>query len=248
MTYAGELAGEALRLFGEWSKQLPDELTASIAVIKYPSLPQVPEALRGKNAVILRAAFTGDTAEGERLMRPWLDWQTPRENTLRQMPFREIGSIQNDPVTPTASYATNETFDELSDAVVDIIVRYATRDDSPLLYTEIRQGGGAMARRTANASPIGTRAAAYYFLAGGITPTPQASAAVEAYARQYKAELKPYVRGSVYLNFMRGGEVRHRTPDAYLPADYERLLAVKAQYDPTNRFRYSYPLASPGTK
>jgi hypothetical protein len=72
--------------------------------------------------------------------------------------------------------------------------------------------------------------------------TPEARAALEAYIGQYKADLRPYLRGGVYLNFMMGNEARRRTRDAYLPSSYRRLLELKAKYDPDNMFRYSYQL------
>jgi FAD/FMN-containing dehydrogenase len=61
---------------------------------------------------------------------------------------------------------------------------------------------------------------------------------------RYKDDLHPYLRGSVYLNFMAGREARQRTKDAYLPKTYQRLLELKAKYDPDNIFRFSYQLVT----
>ena len=245
LTYPAEQAAQALRFFREWTKGVPDELTASIAVVKFPPIPQVPEALRGKCQVIVKAAYLGDGVGGAPLIQPWLDWQKPLNNTFHQMPFGEVGSIQNDPVDPAASYATSETIDELSDAAIDVLVRYATASESPILYSELRHARGAMARTDPNTSAVGNRNATYYFVAGGLTPTPQAARAVEDYARRYKEALHPYVQGGAYLNFMRGAEVRYRTRDAFEPAAFERLVALKAKYDPADLFRFSYQLVNP---
>ena len=241
LTYPAETAGDALGFYRDWTRQLPDEMTASIAIVKYPDIPQMPEALRGKTQVILRAAYDGTAKLGEALLQPWLDWQEPMGNTFHEMSFGDIGSIQNDPVDPVNSYASNEMFNELSDAAIEVIVRYATDKESPLLYSELRQGGGAMAHRD---SAIGNRDASFYFLVGGITPNEQAREAVKAYIKRYKDDLKPSIQGGVYLNFLRGDEARNRTLDAYGAEIYKRLVAVKAEYDPTNMFRYSYQLVS----
>jgi hypothetical protein len=40
-----------------------------------------------------------------------------------------------------------------------------------------------------------------------------------------------------------GEDATRRVKDAYLPAGYERLRALKRQYDPDNLFRFSYDLA-----
>lgn len=243
LTYPGELAGEALRFFRDWSIQLPDEMMTSITVVKFPPIPQMPESLRGQSRVLLRAAYSGDpVSRGEALMQPWLDWQKPLENTLREMPFRDMPSIQNDPVDPTGSFASCEMFDNLSDVAIDIIVRNNMSPESKVVFSELRLVGGALKRTDAKSSAIGNRDVAYYLVMVGFTPNSQAEAAVEAYVQRYKADLKPYVNGGVYLNFMRGSEIRERAKDAYEPVDYQRLLDVKAKYDPDNLFRFSYPL------
>jgi len=65
---------------------------------------------------------------------------------------------------------------------------------------------------------------------------------MEPYLQKYKEALRPYIRGGVYLNFVSGGEANQRIKDAYLPESYERLVALKAKYDPDNLFRFSYQL------
>ena len=41
---------------------------------------------------------------------------------------------------------------------------------------------------------------------------------------------------------MAGDEARQRAQDGYSPEAYQRLLALKAKYDPENTFRHGYPL------
>jgi hypothetical protein len=212
-------------------------------IVKYPPLPQLPEALRGQVQVIVRAAYKGSAREGEALIQPWLSWRAPISNTFHEMPFAEVGTIQNDPVAPAAAFASNEMFNELSDEAIAVIVRYATDTSSPLVFSELRHVGGALARSQANA--IGNRDAVFYLQLGGPIFVPDNLATVESVVQQYKVDLRPYLRGGVYLNFMRGDEARHRTRDAYEPIAYGRLIALKATYDPDNLFRFGYQLVAP---
>lgn len=244
LTYPGELAGEALRFYREWIKAVPDELTSSIAILKFPALPQLPKELHGKILVWVRAAYAGDAAAGAAQMQPWLDWHAPESSTFREMPFSEIGTIQNDPVQPTAGFGSNELLDALSDEAIDVLMCFATHPESPVAFTELRHAGGAIARVDANSSAINHRDALLYLQLGGPTPTPELYEAAKTYIPQVKAALRPYLRGNVYLNFVKGGEARERIRDAYTPETFERLVALKAKYDPENMFRYSYPLVA----
>ena len=245
LMYPGELAREALRFYREWIKTVPDELTSSISLAKFPNAPQLPEAMRGKKLVIMRAAYAGDAATGQALIQPWLNWHAPIGNAFRETPFAEVGTISNDPVNPTPSEHSNELLDELSDGAIDVIVRFMTDDQSPLIFTELRHAGGAIARVHAEANAIGNRDALLYMQMSGLALTPEMRTAVETGIQHYKDALKPYLRGNVYLNFLAGEEARRRAKDGYLPQTYERLVALKAKYDPQNMFRYSFQIAVP---
>jgi FAD/FMN-containing dehydrogenase len=242
LTYPGAVAADALRFYREWVKNAPDELTTHFVIFKYPDMPQLPDAVRGKTLVLVRAAYSGNAAEGEKLMQPWLQWQTPLANSFREMPFAEVATISNDPVDPVPTHATNDLLNELSDEAIEIIVRYATNDAAPIAFNELRHAGGAIARADTSANAIGNRDASFFLTIGGLAFNPQLHAAIDNYVHQYKQELRPYLHGGIYLNFSETKEARARVKDAYLPQNYERLLALKHKIDPKNLFRYSFPL------
>jgi FAD/FMN-containing dehydrogenase len=242
LTYPGELVSETLHFYRDWVKPLPDEMTSSLQVVKLPDLPFIPEALRGQTQVILRAAYAGNPDDGAKLIQAWLDWHTPIQNQFKELPFTDIGTVSNDPVAPSAGYGSSETLDELSDEVIELITRQMTDSSSPLMVTELRHGGGAIARIPGDANAIGNRTATFFMQMAGLAPTPDRYEAVKQGIHDYKNALRSYVRGGVYLNFMKGEESAARIEDAYTPEAYQRLLALKRQVDPDNRFRFSYQL------
>lgn len=242
LVYSGERAAEALRFYRDWTQTLPDGLTSSFALFKFPALPQIPEAMRGKVQVLVRAAYDGDAETGAALMQPWLDWQTPLGNTLRELPFAEVATISDDPTAPQATYAWSETFERLDDAAIDVIVRYATDSASPLVFNELRHVGGAFARGDRAASAVGNRDAAYFLTLGGFGPTAEAQATLRAYVDGYRAELEPYLSGGLYLNFSNAGDEARRVADAFAPGAYAKLVVLKSKVDPENVFRFGYPL------
>ena len=242
LTYPGTLAHDALHFYREWLKGVPDELTTSFAIFKYPDLAFLPDAIRGKLLVLVRAAYCGKAAEGEQWMRPWLEWQTPVSNSLTELPFSAVASINNDPVAPAPAHPSSDMLNELSDEVIEIMVRYATNPQAPIVYSEVRHAGGAIGRVDAHANAIGNRDASFYLQIGGLAFTPELGKAMEKYIYEYKGELRPYLHGGLFLNFAHSDEALVRVKDAYLPQSYARLVALKAKIDPKNLFRYSYPL------
>ena len=244
LVYPLDVASEALRFYQDWIRTVPDELTSIFTIFRFPLLPAVPEDMRGKTVVLLRAAFAGAAAEGERLIRAWLDWKAPLSNTFQQMPMSEVGSISNQPSEPMPGYGSSEMFNDLSDEAIDIIVRYATAGDSPLMFVELRHVGGAMAQAPANSSAMSNRDALFYMGIGGVAPTPEVYQAIDKYVGGFREELRPYLHGAVWLNYTLGREMRRRSRDFYSPEAYQRLVALKKQYDPDNLFRFSHQLTA----
>lgn len=59
------------------------------------------------------------------------------------------------------------------------------------------------------------------------------------WVRRVRTDLKPWASGSTYLNFI-GDEGGDRVVAGFGPENYQRLAAVKAQYDPDNFFRLNH--------
>jgi hypothetical protein len=239
LTYSGELAADVLRFFRDWSQTVPDELTSKLTVFKYPSFPFVPEHLRGKVEIHVRAAYAGSAEDGARWMQPWLDWRAPVSNTFAQMPFADVGTINADSVAPAAVYPSSEMLDSLPDAVIEILVRGMTDPASPITLADLRHAGGAVKRQNAD----GLQDAEYYLVLGGPTPSAESREKLHTAISRLSGEMRPYLTGGIYPNFMLGSEAARRVQDAFTPEAYAKLAALKAHYDPDNLFRFGYALA-----
>jgi FAD/FMN-containing dehydrogenase len=244
LIYPVDHARDALSRYRDWMATVPDELTSWLALIRFPR--QAPQPFREKTFVVLIAAFAGSAAEGESLIQPWLDWRTPMDNTFRELPFSEVGTLSRDPVEPTAMYCSSDMIDSLSDAAIDLIVERASDPGSSLSLHVLRHAGGAMARPPADAGAVGNRDAQMYLFMAGMAEGSEAAAAVRSEVQSYRAALAPHVRGGMWLNFMNGNgaEAKARIKEAYQADAHQRLLALKAKYDPSNTFRFSFQLGS----
>jgi hypothetical protein len=57
-----------------------------------------------------------------------------------------------------------------------------------------------------------------------------------ALGRRFRRDLAPYATGQAYVNFT-GDEGADRVRAGFVPGAYERLLELKAQWDPDGVFR-----------
>jgi FAD/FMN-containing dehydrogenase len=242
LIYPIEVAKHVIQRYREWAAILPDEFTTSIIIMRFPPLPSVPEFLQGKAVVMVHGCYCGPLEQGEALMQTWKTLPEPIANTFRAMPFSEVATISNDPLQPMPGASASETFYELSDEMMDVVLRYIASGPSPISMAEFRQGGGAIDKADRKANALDSRFIGFYMHAGGLVPTPEARQAFLAYARKFQQELQPYATGRLYLNFMGVHEAAERSQDAYLSASYDRLRELKAKYDPENRFNHSFNL------
>jgi hypothetical protein len=245
--YPISLAKEVYARYRNWIASVPDELTSSIVLMNFPPLPQVPEFLRGQSFVMVRGLYCGPVQEGEALLQSWRDWQTPYFDGFRVMPFSEVGTVSDEPLDPTPVHSTGAWLRELSDEVIDTLLRTVapgSNGPSPLIFAEIRHVGGAVARVSPQASAYGNREATFLLHLLGVTPTPEAYRQLAQYTGQIKEQLRPYLTGGVYMNFLEGEESQRRVESGYAPETYRRLAALKAAYDPDNRLLSGFNIQS----
>jgi hypothetical protein len=147
-------------------------------------------------------------------------------------------------VDPIPSKASGAWLRELSEAAIDTLVRYGTLqvERAPLVVTEVRHAGGAIKHVDPQETAYSQREAELALSLIGMTPTPETGALLSSYMARLMQELAPVMTGGVYLNFVEGTESRARSRDGFTPEAYQRLAALKAQYDPENLFDFSFDL------
>ncbi|MEU7742240.1 FAD-binding oxidoreductase [Nonomuraea sp. NPDC049158] len=225
-----DLATDVVRRWAEWTRDLPEEMTSSIAVIPFPDAPQVPEVFRGRRVGHVRIAYTGGPEEGERLLEPLRAIGPRLVDSVKELPYTESGSIHNDPAEPMAYYATHSLLRELPARAVDALL------ETERLILEIRHLGGALDKP--GLGPVVNRDAQYQVgvlsrLAPGGDP-----GEVRPLHDGVREALSPWDTGGRGLNFLYGENTAPaQVRLAYDPEDYRRLAALKAVWDAGNLFR-----------
>lgn len=236
IAFDGERAAEVVAGYLEWVRTVPRTLTSSPAALVYPEMPQLPEGLRGRYVVSVRVAFTGDAAEGERLVAPLRAIGPALADSLREMPYAESPAIHNDPPFPHAYYGDGLMLREL-DAERAARVLEATGPGAPMMtVVQLNHLGGALAERPGTASAVPYRDAG--FLLRVLSPLDGTDvAAVRSLYGEVAGVLGPRVLGRS-LNFSFGGG--DRTAGLHEPETAKRLAGLVSQYDPAGLFGGPY--------
>ncbi|MEV1157128.1 FAD-binding oxidoreductase [Micromonospora chokoriensis] len=246
--FPGERAADVLKAWGRWTAGVPDELTSSVALLRLPPVPEVPEPLRGRLVAHIRIAYVGAADDGERLIAPLRAIAPTLVDSVTEMPYRAVGSIHADPPTPIPFVDRSALLREFTADLVDTIIAQAGPDTgSPLTVLEVRHLGGALDRRPEPTNAIDLRDAAFTFYAVAIGGPDQAEA-FQAHLTRLAQSIQPWSTGGRFVNLLGVGDA---TPDGvaatYPPETYQRLAAIKRSYDPTNIFRVNHNITPGGS-
>jgi FAD/FMN-containing dehydrogenase len=233
--FAAEATREVMRAYAEWTRTVPEEMASSVLLAANPDIPDVPEPLRGRFVAHVRIAHSGDPREGEDLVRPLRALGPRLLDTVRDMPYAEVGTIHHEPTgMPYAAWDRNALLRPLDEEGVDTLVTLAG-EGAPFI-TELRHFEGAYGRPPQIPNCVGGRDAAFSLFTG-------CGPDEESLRRRDEllAGMRPWSTGGVNLNFMGVEDTSLETVRrAYEPADFDRLTQIKTAYDPDNLFRVNF--------
>lgn len=235
-------AKEVLRFYREFVPETPEELAVWAVMRKAPPLPFLPPEWHGKEILVLAACYSGDIADGERVLEPLRKFGNPIADVIGPQPFAAWQTILDPLLTPgMRNYWKSHDFLDVSDGLIDVLVDFASR--LPDAHTEIAfaQLGGAISRRGNGETAYARREAQYLMNVHGRWADAARDNTVVSWARGLFTAAAPFSTGSVYVNFLSSDD-ETRVRAAY-GSNYDRLVALKNRYDPTNLFRVNQNIA-----
>jgi FAD/FMN-containing dehydrogenase len=240
--FPGECVADVLEAWRTWLPSIPEEMTSSIAIQRLPDVPELPEPLRGSFVVHLRIGYLGSAAEGEKLVAPLRAVAPPLLDLLEDKPVSTVGDIHMDPVDPMPYVDRTVALSELTSEAVKTLVEFTGPSaDCPLSIVEIRSLGGAFDREPTVSNAVPTRGVPFNVFAAGVG-SPEDSAEHREYLAKMMDALAPWAMERKMVNFLSPDEAT--SPEGvravYGPERYDRLAAVKRQYDPSNVFRFNH--------
>jgi FAD/FMN-containing dehydrogenase len=235
--YPGAMAADILRFYREWCEDAPDELTTLVSLATAPPAPFIPAEWHGKRVVIVPGLYAGPVEDGERAMRPLRQLGEPIADLMGPLPYVAMQSLLDALWGPGAyNYFKSGWLRGLDDRAIDTLVDYHRDASSPKSEIHVHHMGGAVARVPAGATAFGDRSAPFLLNIIASTFTAEGYDDAVAWAQGLHGAMDPALTGGTYVNFI-SAEGPERVRDAYSADTYERLRALKREYDPGNLFR-----------
>ncbi len=230
-------AATVMKWYRDFLPRTPVDLSTFLHMGTVPSTDPFPREHWGKKNCALVSCYTGPLEQAEEAIRPIrselpppiLDWMGP-------MPFPALQRLF-DPLFPKGLqwYWKGDFLKELSDGAIDAHLEHARKAPSELSLMHLYPIDGAVHQVGQNETAWNCRDATWSMVICGVDPDPAKAGALKAWAKEYWEAVHPFNLGGAYINFMmEEGENRIR---ATYGNNYDRLVAIKKKYDPTNFFR-----------
>jgi FAD/FMN-containing dehydrogenase len=241
MVYGGQLvfprfmAPQVIRGYRDFIETAPDDVGGAIALLCAPRMDPVPPPVQGMPVVGIIVCYTGKPEDGPAAIKPLLDLN-PVMNMCQEMPYLAVQDML------TASnphghrqYWKADMYPELPDELIDAIVEKAEKPLSEETVILVQPLGGQVHRVDEDQSAMGWRKAKWALHILGAWSDPAEDDQQIAWVRDLAAAAAPFAQSGTYLNYlMDEGEKRVR--ESFGPK-YDRMVALKNKYDPTNLFR-----------
>jgi FAD/FMN-containing dehydrogenase len=236
IVHAAASARQLLEAYRRFVAAAPDELMCMVVLRKAPPLPFLPAEVHGKEVLVFAVCYAGDVEEGRRVLEPLRQQGKPIADVVGPQPFAAWQAAFDPLLTPGArNYWKSHYFAGLSDAAIAVITEYGHRLPTSECEIFLVPLGGAMSRVPAAAMAYPHRDAQFVLNVHARWRDPKQDAECMHWARALFAAGAPHATGGVYVNFMPEDET-DRVSGAY-GANFDRLAALKAKYDPANLFR-----------
>ena len=224
-------AREVLRFFREFSGTIPDEQVIQCGAFSLPDNTPV---------FAVAACYCGDHSEGENVLKPLRTFGPPMADTIAVMGYLQLQSMF-DPFFPPGrlTYVKSNFIRALDGDSIRAIAEFAGRSPSPFSFAPfVEHWHGAATRVGVADTAFPHREHTYNLMFWSNWESPSETEKNVQWTRTSWNALRPLLVEGSYGNYV-SDEGDSFAREAY-GCNYDRLVALKNKYDPTNFFRMNH--------
>jgi FAD/FMN-containing dehydrogenase len=228
---------EVIPAYRDFIESAPDEVTGVVKFNTAPDKPFVPGHLVGRRVCTAVVIYADREAAAREVIRPMLGL-FPAGQLIVEVPYVELQYMLDDP-PGHRNYWSADYLDTLPNAAIEKFCARAADMIVPSPSEQVLVPLGGEVARGPSDYPIPWRQARWHIFPFGMWADPADDARGKRWARDLRADLRPWASGAVYLNFI-GNEGADRVVAGLGADNYARLAAIKAKYDPDNVFHLNH--------
>jgi FAD/FMN-containing dehydrogenase len=230
-------SAEVVAGFIALAEAAPEELSTIANVMVAPPLPFLPAELHGQMIIMAMMAYAGEVQAGQAALAPFQALATPLADMVKPMPYPEIYPPE-DPSYHPAAVAHTMFLDQIDHQVAQTIIGYLQASDASVRVAQLRVLGGAMARVPAGATAFAHRRSAIMATVASFYDGAADKPVRQAWVDEFAGVLQQSDDGA-YVGFLTDADPG-RVRQAYPGPTWDRLVQVKARYDPMNLFHHNH--------
>jgi FAD/FMN-containing dehydrogenase len=227
VVYPFAKAKDVLRFYRDYTRTAPDELSAAAGVLTGPD---------GNLAAAILVSYCGPLEAGERILKPLRDFGPPVQDAIRPMTYADVQAMLYVFQADIQNYWKADFLQGLTEETIETIISYAAAKTSPMSAVALFPVNGAASRVGQSETAFVHRKHHYQLFIISQWLDPAESDKHIQWTREFWQATHQFAGGGVYVNELGHDDGEDRIRAAY-GANYNRLVALKNTYDPTNFFR-----------
>ena len=236
--YPGDRLTEVLGAYRDFVATAPNEISTLVFAGELPEAEMFPAEWVHEQKFAIMGCYAGPADDGEAELKPLREFTDPIADFSGTMPYAEFQQLLDEDYPDGMRYYWKSLYlDDLSDTTIGRIAYWDQAAPSPLSTVDVWQLGGVITDVGIEESAFAGRHAPFLLGVEANWEDPETDEANVEWVRDCLDDMRQFSDGSVYLNFPgfheEGNEIMRTT---FGPA-YNRLVALKDEYDPENLFR-----------
>ena len=230
-----EQAAQVMQFYRDFILTASEQISGFFAFLTVPPGSPFPEHLHLKKMCGIVWCYTGPLDQAEQVFKTIRQFGPPALDLVGPLPYPVLQSMFDASAPPgLQQYWRADFVGELTDEAIALHVKYGSRLPTPLSTTHLYPINGAAHGVGENDTAFSYRHANWVHVIVGADPDPANNPKTMGWTKDYWLALHPHSAGGAYVNFLMD-EGQERVKATYQD-NYERLVALKSKYDPTNFF------------